>query len=631
MKLFTTMGAVFLATFLLVMAPCVDAKEAILSYHSDISIDESGLIDVVEHISVQAGGYDIRRGIYRDFPTQYFGPLLTKRKVPFDVVSIKRNGKRSPYHIERLNNGVRIYIGSADFLLPLGRHDYEIHYQTNDQLGYFDEYDEFYWNVTGTGWKFEIQQASVSVSLPNDGHEKIMSQQFWTGYQGQTEQKAQTNNQAGVLGFKTTESLQPYQGLTIGIQVPKGVFLPAKKDPWGFIADNLPWLITGFLFLFYLAYYLRAWHMYGRDPEAGVIIPRFRAPKGLSPAAVRYIDRETIDEKSLSVALISLAYKKILTIKQTEKSFYLKPTGEKNHSHLSRGEKNVRSKLFGSKSSSVKITKKYHSKVASAKISLKRALEDEFKKQCFVDNWNKIAWGWVISIILTYFFFYTLYGHMMNGFELFFMMLIGSFFTGMMIVFLATAPWLLLLVVVGIFGSLSAIGHWFSAHWIPVAFIGLVFVLNALFAYLLRSPTPFGRKIKDEIDGLKLYIKTAEVNRLNLLHPPEQNLAHYEALLPYAIALNLENEWGARFSEQIAQATEQGHDHYQPVWYRGTQFDAGDFSHNINSFSRGLSSTVSTAMTTPSSSGSSSSSSGGFSSGGGFSGGGGGGGGGGGW
>ena len=268
--------------------------------------------------------------------------------------------------------------------------------------------------------------------------------------------------------------------------------------------------------------------------------------------------------------------------------------------------------------------------MASAKLSLKKALTDEFKKKSFVDNWDKICWGWVISFFSAYLFFYTLYGHINGGFVLFFMMLFACFFAAMFVVFIYAMPWLLILIFLGLFGVYMQIAEWFIMHWVPSTFVAIIMASNLLFAYLLRAPTPFGRQLKDHIDGLKLYMKTAEEHRLNLLHPPEQNLAHYEALLPYAIALNLENEWGERFAQQLSDAIKENNN-YHPKWYSGSQFDTGGFSGNMNQLSKGLSSTVSTAMTTPSSSGSSGGSSGGFSSSGGSSGGGGGGGGGGGW
>ena len=47
------------------------ADERILAYHSDIRIDADGAMTVTETIRVRAEGTNIRRGIYRTFPTTY--------------------------------------------------------------------------------------------------------------------------------------------------------------------------------------------------------------------------------------------------------------------------------------------------------------------------------------------------------------------------------------------------------------------------------------------------------------------------------------------------------------------------------------------------------------------------------
>ena len=49
------------------------ADERILDFHSDILIRNTGSMMVTETIRVRAEGKQIRRGIYRDFPTSYKG------------------------------------------------------------------------------------------------------------------------------------------------------------------------------------------------------------------------------------------------------------------------------------------------------------------------------------------------------------------------------------------------------------------------------------------------------------------------------------------------------------------------------------------------------------------------------
>src|SRR5690606_28160967 len=146
---------------------------------------------------------------------------------------------------------------------------------------------------------------------------------------------------------------------------------------------------------------------------------------------------------------------------------------------------------------------------------------------------------------------------------------------------------------------------------------------DALPIYLMKAHTPFGRQLMDKIEGFKLYLSTAEQNRLNIMHPPQMTPELFEAYLPYALALGVENKWSEQFATYLKQASLDPQD-YQPTWYSGHSFDlSSGGSRSFGSLAGGMASTLSTASTPPSST-----SSGG---GGGFSGGGGGGGGGGGW
>ncbi len=108
---------------------------------------------VTETISVHAEGVEIKRGIYRDFPTIYRGSWGQKKHVLFDVVSCGSDGKPEPWHSENRENGLRLYFGEEDVILPSGDYTYTLQYQTR-QLGFFKDFDELYWNVTGNGWPF---------------------------------------------------------------------------------------------------------------------------------------------------------------------------------------------------------------------------------------------------------------------------------------------------------------------------------------------------------------------------------------------------------------------------------------------------------------------------------------------
>jgi uncharacterized membrane protein len=132
----------------------------------------------------------------------------------------------------------------------------------------------------------------------------------------------------------------------------------------------------------------------------------------------------------------------------------------------------------------------------------------------------------------------------------------------------------------------------------------------------------------DQLAGLKLYLETAEADRMNL-RAPEITAERFEALLPYAVALNVEKPWSEAFAAALARAHPGEADpmrNYHPAWTNsGGNWSGAAFGAAVAATVGSVSSALASAV--PVSSGSS-----GFSSsGGGGSGGGGGGGGGGGW
>jgi hypothetical protein len=158
---------------------------------------------------------------------------------------------------------------------------------------------------------------------------------------------------------------------------------------------------------------------------------------------------------------------------------------------------------------------------------------------------------------------------------------------------------------------------------ITVCLMVAILLVNIIFIRIMKAYTKEGRAVTDHILGFKMYLAQAEQRMYNMLTPPEKNLELFEKYLPYAIALGVENEWAEKFDSIIQKAIAEG---YQPAYFRGS---SGSFGNNFNvaamsaGISSGLSSTISSASTPPSSSSGS--------GGGGSSGGGGGGGGGGGW
>lgn len=623
-----------LVTALLAFGPAA-AQERILSFHSDIAIAASGELTVRETIQVNAAGSAIQRGIYRDFPILYRGSAGLRLKVPFEVITVKRNGRDEPFTIEGLGNGRRIRIGSANVLLSPGEHTYEITYRTSEQLGRFAEHDELYWNVTGNGWGFAIDQASARVTLPQGA--RALSHEAYTGPQGAKGKDYRSAEPTpGVVTFATTSPLPPENGLTIVVTWPKGFLAPppAQNLTLRYVRDNLG-IFGGLLgLLALLVYYVLTWLAVGKDPEKGTIIPRYEPPKGFSPAAVRYLRRMGFDDSTFTAGMIGLAAKGALTIEKDGQVFVLKATPGTPPETLSSEERQLLTKLFRL-GNSLRLQQTNHRILGEAKQALQSSLSLALETKYFLRNTGFWILGLLVSALPL---LLTALGSELPPVALFLILWLSFWSIGVAVllsvvvsafsgrrylqgVFMSAFA---LPFVAGELFALSAL--WLTAGGLVVSIFAITIAAHTAFYHLLKRPTAIGQQTLDEIEGFREYLTVAEADRLNLLNPPQQTPELFEQFLPYAFALDAEQQWSESFDAVLAKAAQaegKPASSYRPSWYAAGvgagAFSAAAFSNQLSS---AFASAVSSASTAP---GSSSGSGGGGSSGGGGGGGGGGG------
>ena len=240
--------------------------ERILSFKSDIEVHADATMTVTETIVVRAAGNQIKRGIYREFPTSYVDRFGNTVRVGFHVLSVTRAGRPEPYHIRDASNGKRVYIGDKDVFLQPGRCSYTLTYTTDQQIGFFEDFDELYWNVTGNGWAFPIDQAEARITLPKGA--LVLETFGYTGYQGATGADYTARQAAsGAVIFTATRPLKHEEGLTIVVSWPKGVVTePDIADvARNLLVANMSVLAGGIGLLVLVAYYCAAWLKVGRD------------------------------------------------------------------------------------------------------------------------------------------------------------------------------------------------------------------------------------------------------------------------------------------------------------------------------------------------------------------------------
>src|SRR4030042_1638987 len=223
------LNRIFLAALfgigILLIFPVTDSSaqsEKILSFHSDIDLHLDGSMTVTETIKVICAGEEIRRGIFRTFPTKYKGRYGNTVRVLFEVVEILKDGEPEPYHTEKMANGVKVYVGSSDVYLPYGEYTYTLVYRTDQHVGFFNDFDELYWNVTGLDWGFVIDEVEAVIRLPRGA--EVIDTAGYTGPKGARGQDYTVGTDySGNIRFVTTRPLPPYEGLTVAVAFTKGI------------------------------------------------------------------------------------------------------------------------------------------------------------------------------------------------------------------------------------------------------------------------------------------------------------------------------------------------------------------------------------------------------------------------
>ena len=569
---------IVVALFAVLVSTAALADERILGYDIEVRVDKDGALDVTERIAVRAEGSQIRRGIYRDFPTRYRDRYGNRVVVDLKVLSLLRNEAPEPWFTEDRDNGVRINFGNDNFLPVPAEYTYTLRYRTTRQLGFFNDHDELYWNAIGTGWAFPIDRGTVDVLLPAPVEVDKLSAEGYTGYQGSKGQDYRAEIvEPGHARWQLTRPLSPSEGFTIVLSFPKGMIAaPSAAQRFAWILKDNRGILVGLLGLILLIVYcFREWARVGRDPRKGVVIARYEPPEGQTPASLRFLLRMGYDMRCFSSEVLALAVAGCLRIVR-DKGFF------KDEWRLERAavppegspppQRALFARLFKDGSPTLVLKNTNASTVSAARRAHSSAIDQAMEPRYYKQNNGSIGKGILIGAV-----------------------------AGLLAFWIAG-----------------------EAGKPAVVVIGVLMVITLLiFGRLVKAPTAEGRKLMDEVEGLKLYLSVAERDELARMQgpgaPPALDDKRYEMLLPYAVALEVEEAWTEKFTAAVgaaaaAEATR------RIGWYHGG--DVSDLGSLSRAIGTSLTSQIASSATPP---GSSSGSGGGGSSGGGGGGGGGGG------
>ena len=489
-----------------------------------MAVSQNGNAVVSERLSIEFEGE--WHGIHRTIPIEYPGPHGTNYTLFLDIGGITDgNGNKLKYE-SRISNGFRdlkIYIPGAVDTTKIVQIDYSV----RNGIRFFENYDEFYWNVTGNDWPVPIDHASAFVRFPEGASGSLRAQAF-TGAYGSAGHEATAEVNGSDVSFETTAALPMRGGITIDVYIPKGILQQPgalKRFIW-FLGSN------PIIFLPFVTFGVAAivWWRWGRDPDPGLsVAPMYEPPKNISPAEAGTLIDDTIDPRDITSTLIDLAVRGYLKIEEIDEKVLLfhrkdyvfhllKPREE--WKKLAPHERVMLENIYAGGGTETRLSSlKNHFYTALPLIRTDIMSSLRSKGMYLLDpesaNGYSIA---ALIVILIPFALAQFFGY-------------ANFFASMGLLIAAVL--------------ISALIWW-------------------LFARRMTAKTIQGGRTKVAILGFQEFMNRVEADRLKRM-PTDT----FEKFLPYAMALGVEHTWAKKF-EGIIQN--------QPQWYvSSTPYGMGGF------------------------------------------------------
>lgn len=511
----STFFLLLIPTLYFLLCPLCALSEDIESFNVEIFVSKKGFLRVEERIA-----YDFkqaqRHGIVREIPYRYKVGInnYNLRIRITDAADIR--GEKVKFKISHEGGSLLVRIGDPEKRVS-GSHTYVLGYSVNRAVVSYDDYDELYWNVTGTDWRVPILSSGAKVYFDGDIPPGTRAA-CYTGYYGSKGSQCSVAVSSSIIEFKTLRPLKAGEGLTIVVGFPKGIIkFPSvlRASVW-FIEDNLHWGLP-ILTIALMGY---VWYTRGRDiSRSGVVQVRYEPPHNMTPAEAGTLIDERADIEDVTSTVIDLAVRGWLRIEEVETT--------KFHFFTDRDYKLIRLDKTGGER-----LKEYERKIMSGifYVSGDEVMVSDLKNKFFV-HLPEIK--------------KSLYRELVK---------VGYFPSNPEIV-RAIYHWTGLAILLAGAFFITSIGA-----KIAVCISGL---MVALFARFMPRKTRAGVRALDEILGFKEFIERVEVDRLKRIAANDPAL--FERALPFAIVFGLEDKWANVFKDMYLKP---------PSWYSSPSFQS---------------------------------------------------------
>ena len=370
----------------------VPAQEHIPYLFSRIELLPDGLTKITDTIIVVANGEKLKDSIQRAFPKFVFDREGVRQKVEFNLIGVSINGNPVDYKLSDRNNYVFMEPSQKLELTP-GVYEYQFDYTIDNQIFSYDEFDEFYWNLTGSVWNLIISRAGAAIILPPNT--KTLGQTALSGYNGYWRDDTIdiTQEQDNVLGFVSKSPLFIGQAMEMIVSLPKGAVsnISWSKKFLRLINAYGDVIFSSFGLLAIFLSYMVSWSYIQKNKNLPI--------KGVYKDAslARYLAKATIDKKTFGAFLLDLYRKNIIDIEENDNNILLVKKTD-NLASLSKTEKKVMHLLFGNEESILNINSYAKLKVNKAIDLVKKDVTQKVKLLNFKLNIGYLMFS--ISMLL---------------------------------------------------------------------------------------------------------------------------------------------------------------------------------------------------------------------------------------
>ncbi len=474
-----------------------NSTERVIRFFADLVLGKDNYMEVTEHIRIYATGDVFKRGLRRSIPQRRTDKHGHNKSMPIYVQAIECNGEEAPWHyeIDDEDNYI-IYTGDADKYLDEGEYEYTITYIAPGHIGQFEDHDEIFWNLNGFGWNVPFDTLAAAVYVP-EGTEVRKFYAYTGAYGDRREDYEAGKDDDGSVIFINSRPFSGGENMSVVVEFSKGS--QKALTWWQTWKDDV---YAGLIALVFFLYCFLSWLRKGVDPKMPTVVPQYTVPEGISAALAAKIMYQN-EDKQVIASLMSLLVKGGASIKQVSKKDYQITKGYKNG--LDEFDTCVQTKLFESKES-VR-TDIHYDDIYGVKSALSKKVSDSYDGKLYIFNSG--------STLIA-----TLLG------------LAGGYF---------------------LFSRLEAL------DWVTYSVLAFLIVVYIWHFIYIGKYTLKGIDMRAKMEGLKMYITTAEELRMRELTPE-----HFEDLLPYAVAFGVENRWCSQFESVLKKCD------YSPNWYEST-------------------------------------------------------------